>query len=112
MLRQLLEDSGLFEMQTPQKSGVVRFKIKDVEAPEISGHLLHGGSIYVQPNDREFRIRLGAFENGRFWLSNDKLHDFVRSNASGITGPYYVLSAGRIHGVLRIIRQSHGLRWH
>ena len=112
MIQQFLTDSGLFEIQTPHKSGVARFQLRDMET---GGLLLYGASIYVQPNDQEVRIRTGALENGRFWLSNRKLHDFVRSNASAIIGSIedpsraYVLSARHVPGVIRIVKQSHGL---
>ena len=112
MIQQFLADSGLFEIQTPHKSGVVRFQLRDME---MGGPLLYGASIYVQPNDQEVRIRAGALENGRFWLSNRKLHDFVRSNAGTVIGSIknpsraYVLSARHLPGVVRIIKQSHSL---
>lgn len=112
MIQQLLADSGIFEIQTLQKNGVARFQLIDME---VGGPLLYGASIYVQPNDQEVRIRAGALENGRFWLSNRKLHDFVRSNASAIVGSIenqshaYVLSARHVPRVIRIIRQSHSL---
>ena len=112
MMQQFLADSGLFETQTLQKNGVTRFQLRDME---MGGPLLYGASIYVQPNDQEVRIRAGALENGRFWLSNRKLHDFVRSNASAIIGSIenpsraYVLSARHIPKVIRIIKQSHSL---
>lgn len=112
MIQQFLADSDLFERQTPQKSGVERFQVRDLE---IGGQPLYGASIYVQPNDLEFRIRTGALENRRFWLSNRKLHDFVRSNAGAIIGSIenpsraYALSARHVPRVIRIIKQSHGL---
>lgn len=111
MIQQLLVDSSnIFERQTPYKNGVVRFQLRNMET---GGPLIYSASIYVQPNDQEVRIRAGALENGRFWLSNRKLHDFVRSNASAIIGsigsPFhtYVLSARHIPGMIRIIKRSH-----
>ena len=113
MIQQLLADSSnIFERQTPHKSGVVRFQLRNIET---GGPLIYGASIYVQPNDQEVRIRAGALENGRFWLSNRKLHDFVRSNASAIIGSIenpsraYVLRARHVPKVIRIIKQSHRL---
>ena len=110
MIQQFLADSSLFKIQTPHKSGVVRFQLRNIET---GGPLIYGASIYVQPNDQEVRIRAGALENGRFWLSNRKLHDFVRNNASAIIGSIenqshaYVLSARHIPGMIRIIKRSH-----
>ena len=113
MIQQLLADnSDIFERQTPYQNGVVRFQLRNMET---GGPLIYGASIYVQPNDQEIRIRTGALENGRFWLSNDKLHDFVRNNAGAVIGSIenpsraYVLSARHVPGVIRIIKQSHSL---
>lgn len=112
-IRQSLEESGLFEKHTPHRSGVERFQLKDLETGIPP--LLHGASIYVQPNDLEFRIRIGALENERFWLCNGKLYDFVRSNNRAIIGstenPWstYVMGAEHVHGVIRLVRQAHGL---
>ena len=112
MIEQKLADSGFFEIQTPYKSGGGRAQLRDMET---GGQSLYGASIYLQSNGLEVRIRAGAFENGRFWLSNRKLHNFVRSNASAVIGSIdnpsrvYVLSARHIPGVIRIIGQSHGL---
>ena len=112
MIQQFLADSGLFEIQTPHKSSGARFQLRDME---MGGPLLYGASIYVQPNDQEVRIRIGALENGRFWLSNRKLHAFVRNNAGAVIGSIknpsraYALSARHVPRVIRIIKQSHGL---
>ena len=75
-VRQQLMDSGHFEEVSRQSDGTERFLVRDQE----TGGTHFGSAIFVQPNDHEVHIRIGALENDRFPNSR-RLHDFLRENA-------------------------------
>ena len=100
-IKQQLRDSGLFEEHPSQKDGSIRF--------EVIGWRY--ASVYVQKDDREVHITVGAFTaigRGRFGNINDELHEYVRSHShcfahGSNNNRAYKLSSEFISGLIEII---------